>query len=177
MALTYVDRPYGPANTDTVGVAEGIGAPEKKDLSEFGIYDVLGVNKPTEKPDPGIGPDGIPYMNIEDPKWGTEAFPGTVGRSWAKDQLVMGLPVVEDKPTTCEDLCVKKSKKRIDACNALRKRVKDALEKAGCPCEIEGKDKPSLCGSSYTATKRSRARRSRLRWAKAMRSVRRSRRL
>jgi len=164
--LDYVNKPYESEKTDSAPATS---------FAQFGIYDVLGEDPKKELkdgPNPSMDPQGYPRFDIEDPTWGTEQYPATDengkplttgAKNWATGQLIFGLPSVSEKPKTCEDNCILKSKKRIAACNALRTRVKDALDKAGCPCDIEGKDKVSNCGASSGFPARSRRSRRSLR--------------
>lgn len=178
--LGYVNTPYNQvADTTTQQTAQS--------LASYGIYDVLGETTLDQGPNPGVTSKGMPYFDIEDPKWGTEQYPAldaegkplTTGqKNWASDSLIMGLPSVTEKPKTCEDACILASKKRISACDALRKRVKDALDKAGCPCDIQGRDKTSTCSASsgFPARSRRSLRSRRSRRSKPRRVVKRSKR-
>lgn len=136
----------------------------KQDLARYDIYDVLGFPALKDGPNPGIDPNTkLPYLNIDDPNWGTELYPDSAEKKWSTDPLNLGLPKIEEKPKTCEDACILKTKKRHEACKSLRARVKEALDRAGCPCDIQGRDKPSPCsgaGSSGNRVRYNRRKRS-----------------
>jgi hypothetical protein len=96
-----------------------------------GNYDVLGY--PEREDGPTIGG----HKNIDDPDWTLEM--------WHNNGLNVFLPVVPVGPLTCEDNCIRKSKRVVEACKVLGKRVELALTKAGCACKINMKVKKSKC--------------------------------
>lgn len=109
-----------------------------------GFYDVLGYPELNYSPHIFSQQIGL-HPNIDDPSWVTGKYPEGGEHNWSTDPLNFYLPPVPQGPKSCEEICVLKQRKRVTACNALRKRVQMALDRAGCPCDIIGKDKPSPC--------------------------------
>ena len=126
-------------------------------------FDVLGW--PDIRGDPNTGetygapeftaPDGtvapaIPanttglYHNIDDP-----SFQKREGQ-WGTDPLVMNLPQLVTEPKTCQDNCDDQMKLRHENCSLLRKRVAEALKKAGCPSKVIAIKEKKVCGVTQT---------------------------
>ena len=110
--------------------------------------DVLGWEKIDEAPGTGykaavaqVGTPGqagyvagVPavagHWNIDDPSW------QEVEGKWGTDPLNMNLPTLVTPPKTCQDKCDDAVKLRHENCSLLRKRVAEALKKAGCPSKV-----------------------------------------
>ena len=102
--------------------------------------------------------DGTKHFNIDDPNYGLEGMLGEDGKKpaklWAVDPLSLGnLPELKMEPKTCEQDCADKMAVRRKKCDILRKRVAEALKKAGCPSKITGYAKKSKCAPCSTKTK------------------------
>lgn len=109
-------------------------------------------------PPTNIGADRRFQFNIDDPNWTLE--------KWTNSDLNLSLPAVEKDPPTCEDNCEERAKLRRKNCEAVRKRVADALKKIGCPSKVtayatpkKGCSRASKATKSTTTTKRTTTRR------------------
>ena len=72
-----------------------------------------------------------------------------------KHDITMLLPPIKKDVFSCEDTCREKNKKADEKCKVVRKRVEEALKKAGCPTRLVALKRPGACGSSKSTAKKS----------------------
>lgn len=115
-----------------------------------GFYDVMNLGE-TPAVFKGEGDAEKQFFNIDDPDWAIEK--GAAQKTWGTDGINLNLPALVEGPMTCDQKCDDDEKKRKLKCDVFRKRVAEAMKRAGCPSKITGYKKAPKCGSKKTSKK------------------------
>lgn len=89
-----------------------------------GFEDVMNLDKTPNVRDP----EGKGRFNIDEHTW--------EDNNWRNNELSLHLPPADGDDDPCESNCAKKKREREKKCEILRKRVQNALYKAGCPSTV-----------------------------------------
>lgn len=84
-------------------------------------------------------------------------FDETVGLEKYLDEtqnITLLIPPIKKEVNTCEDTCKEKNRIADEKCKIIRKRVEEALKKAGCPTRLVAQKRPG-CGYSKSVAKKS----------------------
>lgn len=108
-------------------------------FNEFGKADTLphvNMDGPNDK---GVY-EGPTFPNAFDPNFSLD--------QWQTQKLQMTIAEEDVEPLTCEEDCKEKTRKANEKCTVIRKRVQEALNKAGCPSKVVALKRKGGCGSS-----------------------------